>query len=131
MSSKTYPLSAVYSYSGWTRCCYAVLDALARNGGYADLQGENDAGLSSSGKKRACRIPGLIRQSPYGKKGVELTREGWALVKYCRGMYDLDTDTSLDDWMRASLKKTMFEDEGPSGMLLRRASTKNVIWKNR
>lgn len=124
------PLSAVYSYSGWTRCCYAVLEALARNGGYADLRGENDAGLSASGKKRACRIPGLIRQSPYGKKGVELTREGWALVNHCRGMYDLDNDSSLEPWYRDSLKKAMVEEMG-SGMLLCRASAKNVIWKNR
>lgn len=123
--STSYPLAEVYGYSGWTRCCYAVLDTLARNGGHVDLA-DPKCPLSASGKKRVVRIPGLVRRSPYGKRGVELTQDGWNLINHCRRMYDLKKDATVGPEMRAELIACWMEEYDP-GMLLRCASRNPVI----
>jgi len=118
-------LNEVYGFSGWTRCCYAVLDTLARNGGHADLAAPK-CPLSASGKKRVVRIPGLVRRSPFGKRGVELTLDGWNMINHCRDMHKIATDPTMGDEVRAEIVSGMLEEYSP-GMLLRRASRKPVI----
>ena len=118
-------LNQVYGYSGWSRCCYAVLDTLARNGGYVDLASPT-CPLTASGKKRVVRIPGLVRRSPYGKRGVELTQKGWELIKHCRAMFAIKTDPTLDEETRTYMLTSQQEGYDP-GMLLRTASRKPVI----
>lgn len=71
------PLNKVYNFSHLTRCMYATLAEMARNGG--------DLAFSNVGLRRRARMEklarrGLVRQN-WACRRWELTAEGWAILR--------------------------------------------------